>query len=414
MVDVVVLQNFFLALGLGGLIGLEREYALYHQRGHKFAGIRTFPLITLFGALSGLMADLISPWVLLVSMVMVGVLIIIAYYASQNHNRKHIGATSEMAGFLAFFIGILAYYGEYTLSISLTVIITLVLYARSLLHHFAEKITRKEMLDTLIFILIAFVILPILPNQWYGPLGIFNPYILWLMVVLISGISFVGYVLLKWFGEKGIALAGLFGGLIGSTATTINFAERSKHEKLLYEALSLAAILSSGVMFIRILIEVFAINRNLFLILIIPMTVLSLITSVFSYLLWRKIKKTKGRIQLGSPLRLKPAVQFGLFFALVMALVKISEYYFSANGIYIISIISGFAGVDAITVSLAQLAKTKITSELAAKGIILGSLSNIAIKGGIVFYLGGKKFRNIVLSLFGILIGLGLMMIFLI
>lgn len=413
--DLIVLQSFFIALALGALIGLEREYARYKRRGHDYAGIRTFPLISLFGALSAFMGQLISPWILIVGIILIGILIVIAYFSVAGHARAYIGATSEVAGFLAFFLGVLVYYGEITLAIILTVVITIILYARSLLHHFAKRIKKEEMADTLKFIVIAFVILPLLPNQSYGPLELFNPYIFWLMVVFISGIGFVGYVLMKWFGEKGIVLSGILGGLVSSTAVTSSFAERSKKQKKIYRALVLGVILANTIMFIRILIEVSVINPVLLTKLILPLGILILICVIFSYFLWKRSSSVKGEMKLKSPFTLGPALKFGAIFAAILALVKVADVYLASSGVYLVSFISGLADVDAITVSLSQLTRTTLDLETASKGIILAALTNVGVKGGIAYLFGERKnFGRVILSFYAALIVLGIATIWLI
>jgi uncharacterized membrane protein (DUF4010 family) len=412
MMELSTLQYFLISLALGALIGLEREYARYRKKAHEYAGIRTFPLIALFGTLSAYLGELISPWIVIVGIFMVGLLIIVAYFSITRKSSQYVGATSEVAGFLTFFIGVLCYYGEITFAITLAVIITIILYARSILHHFAKKISKQEMADTLKFALVAFVILPLLPNKGYGPLEMFNPYIIWLMVVFISGISFAGYVLMKWFGERGITLAGILGGLVSSTAVTTSFAERSKKETKIYRALVLGVILANGIMFIRILIEVFVLNRSLFMKVLLPLSVLFLVTAIFSYLLWRKVKGVKGKVELTSPFTLAPALKFGIFFAIILALVKVADVYLSSKGVYLVSLISGFADVDAITVSLSQLAKTTLSENIARNGILVAALTNVAVKGGIAYWFGGKKFGKIVLGLFTVLILLGISLMF--
>ena len=148
------------------------------------------------------------------------------------------------------------------------------------MHQFAKKIKMKELGDTLKFAIIAFVILPFLPNKGYGPLEMFNPYLIWLMVVFISGISFVGYIAMKRFGEKGIELTGILGGLASSTAVTTSFAARSKKNKTIVNALVVGVVLANSVMLIRIMIEVFVINRNLFLELILPLSILFILSLI--------------------------------------------------------------------------------------------------------------------------------------
>ncbi len=413
-IGVSLIQNFVIALILGALIGLEREYARYHKRGHDYAGIRTYPLISLFGALSAFVADLSSVWILVAGTVLMGSLIVIAYNSMNAIERNHMGVTSEVAGFLAFFIGILSYYGEFSLAAMIAITITIILYARSILHGFAKKLKSGEMRDTLKFAVVAFVILPFLPDKGFGPHGIFNPYVIWLMVVFISGIGFVGYIFMKWFGEKGVTLAGILGGLVSSTATTSSFALRSKKEKKNYLPLVMGVVLANGIMFIRILIEVFVINQKLFLEVLLPLSVLAVITAIFSYFLWRKSKDIKGKVELTSPFTIGPALKFGAFFAVILALVKLADVYLATKGVYLVSFISGFADVDAITVSLSQLSKKDLAFDIARNGIVLAALTNVAVKGGIAWWFGGKQFGKIVLGFFVVLILVGAGLLFLI
>ncbi len=411
MVTFSILQPFIIALALGALVGLEREYARYKKRGHDYAGIRTFPLIALLGSLAAFFGETINIWILITTSALIGILIIVAYFV-KNQSHRDTGATSEVAGFVTYFLGILAFHNELILAITIAIVMTILLYSRSILHRFAEKMKKQELADTLKFAVIAFLILPLLPNQAYGPHGIFNPFIIWLMVVFISGISFAGYILMKWFGQRGIPLTGILGGLASSTATTISFAQRSNSNKKLAKALALGVILANGIMFIRILFEVLVVNRALLRPLLIPMLSLAGLTILFAYLLWRGASKTKKKITLKSPFTIKPALTFGIFFAVILALVKIAEVYFSSRGIYIASFISGFADVDAITLSLAQLAKTSISVETARNGIIIATLTNVAVKGGIAFWFGTPQFRKYVVGAFALLIAAGIGLLF--
>ncbi|MBI2668843.1 MgtC/SapB family protein [Candidatus Woesearchaeota archaeon] len=414
MVPWQLFQNFGIALALGALIGLEREYARYKRIGHAYAGIRTFPLISLFGALCAYLSDVLSPWILLAGMLLVGGVILIAYFSVASHQRKYVGATSEMAGFLAFFIGVLAYRGEFLFATITTVVIASILYLRSILHNVAKHLKPEEMADTLKFAIIAFVILPLLPNRWYGPWeGLFNPYILWLMVVFISGISFIGYLLMKWLGERGITWSGIVGGIVSSMAVTLSFTHRSKKEKTIYRSLALGVILANGIMFLRILVEVLVLNRTLFVHLLFPLLLLAVSTAGFSYFLWRQAKKVKGKVKLGSPFTLLPALKFAGIFALTLVLIKIAKVYLSSQGVYVVSFVSGLADVDAIAVGLAQLGGADIALDVARNGIVIAALANIATKGMIAYWFGGKEFGKIILRFYIGLVALGLAMVLL-
>jgi len=176
----------------------------------------------------------------------------------------------------------------------------------------------------------------------------------------------------------------------------------------------LGVILANGIMFIRILIEVFVLNRELFMEVLIPFIVLALLTAIISYFLWLNAKKTKGKVELSSPFTIKPALKFGVFFAIILALVKVADVYLSSRGVYLVSFISGFADVDAITVSLSQLAKGSLAMETARNGIIIAALTNVAVKGGIAYWFGAQKFGRIVVGVFAALIIVGVTMMFLI
>jgi len=409
--ELLLLQKLLTALALGALIGLEREYARYKQRGHYYAGIRTFPLITLFGALSAYFGEVISIWVLISGILLTGSLIVLAYLFARRREIAPVGTTSELAGFLAFFIGMLVYYNQQTLAVMLTVIVAVILYARSMLHHFAHNIKDDELSGALKFAIIVFVVLPFLPNQWYGPYGgIFNPYQTWLMVIFISAISFAGYVLLKHFGERGITLAALLGGLVSSTAVTLAFSEKSNKEKRTAALLAAGVILANGMMFLRILVMVSILQLKLLPLLLLPLLLLIGITVAFSVFLLRGLNG-KSRIMLPSPLRLWPVVKFGLLFAAIIAAVKITQAYFASSATYAISFLSGITDVDAITLSLLELGKQGLEWSIVAAGILLAAVANIGFKAGVAYWMGEKKFGKYVLMAFGtlILVGIGLL-----
>ncbi|MDP3639852.1 MAG: MgtC/SapB family protein [Nanoarchaeota archaeon] len=411
MENLLLLRNLLIALALGAFIGLEREYARYKKRGHDYAGIRTFPLIALFGALAAYFGDILSPWIFFISILLLGVLILLAYVFSNQGKLPRIGATSEVAGFLAFFIGALSYYGEILLAIILTVAITIILYARSVLHQLAEHIQPKEMAGVIKFLVITFIILPLLPNKWYGPYDIINPYLIWLMVVLISGIGFAGYIALKWFGEKALSLTGLLGGVVSSTAVTMQFARRSKKEAALSRALATGVILANGVMFLRVLLVTAVVNLALFWSLFLPIAGLIFLTALFAYFLLQKVKKNNGKMQLRSPLTLKPAIQFALLFAVILTFVKLASVFFAAKGIYVLSFLAGSVELDAIVLSLSQLAKNGILQETAQKGVLLAVVGQLLVKSSLAYWLGGKAFRKLVVSSFALMVALGILFI---
>lgn len=413
VMDTTLLQNFVIALALGALIGLEREYARYKKRGHAFAGIRTFPLICLFGAVSAYLADLISVWILIASILLMGSLILVAYFFLNKRNAQHVGVTSEIAAFLTFLIGVLCYYQQINLAVSLSVIITIILYTRSMLHHFAENIQKRELADSLKFALIALVILPLLPNKEYGPFGLFNPSMIWLLVVLVSAIGFVGYILMKWLGERGLVFAGMLGGLASSTAVTQQFAQRSAHEGKISYALALAIIFATVFMFIRLMIEIALVNSSMMAVLLLPLGALLLLSCIFALLLWRMTHKSRQgshTLEIDSPLTLTQALKFTLLLVFIFSLVKLSNIYLHTEGMYLLSFLSGLANVDAIAISLSQLAKEDLLMQTAGRGIMLAVVSNTLMKAGIVYMVASPKVKKVVLNYFAAIVLAALVM----
>ncbi len=397
MIEWELLYSFFIALALGALIGLEREYARYKKKTYEYAGIRTFPLISLSGAIAAYLAQKYSVWILLASIVLIGLLIVIGYYLANRKRPEHLGITTEVAGFLTFFLGILVYERQFKLATSLAIALAVILYSRTFLHHFAERIKAQELADTLKFAVIAFVILPFIPNESYGPFELFNPFVTWLMVVFISALSFLGYILLRKYGERSIPLLGFLGGIASSTATTSSFAVRSSKEQGFYRSLAAGVIIANLGMFAVTLFEVFVLNQALFFILLPPILIIAAVTALMSYMLWKKAIKTSAPVELSSPFTLLPAIKFAFFFAVIIALVKLADYYFSSQGVYVVSFLSGFASVDAITLSLTQLSVNNLPVDLARNGILLAILTNIAVKGGIAYWFGAPKFGKLVL-----------------
>ncbi len=412
MVETALLLRFAIALALGLLVGLEREYAWYKGRGLKHAGIRTFALISLFGALCAYVGQIINVWVFIIGSVVLAAFVIVRYFTIAEHERKYVGATSEISAFVMYFIGGLCIYNELRLATLVTIAITTILYARSLLHNLAKHMSKEEMADTLKFVVIAFVILPFLPDKGFGPHELFNPYITWLLVILISGISFVGYILMKWYGERGIPVAGIIGGIVSSVAVTTSFSHRSKKQLGVFRALGLGVILANGVMLIRVLIEVFAVNRDFFATMFIPIAILEVITVVLCYILWNKTKSTHEHgIELGTPFSLWPAVRFALLLTAAFGIIKLAGIYFSQSGVYLVSALSGFADVDAAALSLSQLAGQTLDFTTARNGILLALMANMATKGAIAYFTGGPKFGKLVVGLFSVLLACGILIV---
>ena len=409
-IDIVL--KFLIALAIGALIGIERERKQVNKG--EFAGIRTFILIALFGILSAYLNE-IYPNFLIISFLGLIVLVGLSYMAS-TREEGDIGITTEVVALLTFILGALCYTDEgVRLAPIFAIIITVLLAAKSYIHKFVRKISEKELLNTLKFLIIAFVILPLLPDQTIGPLGVFNPYQIWLVVVFISAISYAGYVLMKLIGaERGLGLTGIVGGLVSSTAVTTAMASRVKESEFIIRAAVFATVIASSMMFLRILFEVLVINPDLIPLLMVPMLSMGVLGIGLGILAWKttKVKEVGEKIKFKNPFSLRPALLFGVLFLIILFVSKIADIYFGSSGLYAASIISGVADVDAITISMALLAKTTISQDVAVTAITIAAISNTVMKFGIAFFIGTRRFGQIIGVIFAAIITIGLIAIF--
>lgn len=388
------LQRLAICIGIGLLIGMERTFHRKREDDEEFAGIRTFTLVAVFGYLSALLATYSGAWLLGVSLAGLILFVVVSYYRSSVLPGK-MGGTTEIAAILTFLLGALVFGGFILLSLVVTVVTLLLLAYKPTLHGFVNKLSREELLAIIKFIIISALVIPFLPTQNFGPYGIWNLQDIWKMVILVSGVSLVGYLIAKIVGHKGTMLAGVIGGLVSSTAVALTYSRRSKEAKdgagALYFAM--AIISACTIMFPRILVEVYIVNRALAEQLWIPIAILSLTGFGAAFYVYRKNLKDKSdaQVPLSNPLNFGTALKFALFFAAVLLLVRYSNENFGDSGTYIAGAISGITDVDAITLSMARLATNDATSTLAMNTILLAALSNTLVKLGIVLVVGSRS-----------------------
>ncbi len=397
--------RFGVALFIGLLIGLQREYTadeygIDEGRLSMFAGLRTFTLMALLGATAAMIADLLdTPWVFVGIILPLGLLIAVGYFVTAS--RGDAGMTTEVAALVTVLAGALAYWEQVVLAVALAVITTALLSLKLELHGFVERLTREDIFAVLKFALITAIILPVLPNEAFGPppFDVLNPYTIWLLVVLISGISFLGYVLMKLLdARQGITLTGLLGGLASSTATTLSFAQRSQNHPEFSPSFALAIMLAWVVMFIRALAEVGLVNRALLGVVWLPMAVSAgagLAYAAYLYFFGRR-EDDQERVALSNPFELSTAIKFALIFVVVLIISRAGEYYLGETGVYLSSLIAGLADIDAVALSLAELSAGSGQLELtmAARGVLIAALANTTAKGGIVLITGTPALRR--------------------
>lgn len=407
--------RFGVALFIGLLVGLQREYAHDVDNSSEeksFAGVRTFALFALVGCAAAFLAELYEePWVFIAGLIAVGLLTAVSYYITASAGKP--GVTTEVAALVTVIAGALCFWDQLALAVALGVITTALLSFKLELHGFVERLTREDIIAALKFALITAIVLPILPNEeiWPPPFDVLNPYRIWLMVVLISGISFLGYVLFKILGSRrGTTLTGFLGGMVSSTATTLSFAERSRKNNILARSFATAIIIAWAVMFVRVLVEVWVVNRSLFEVVWLPVSITGLAAVLFAgYLYLSPHEDDEEDVVVTNPFELRPAITFGLLFGLILLIARAAQLYLGDTGVYISSFVSGLADVDAITLSMAELSGSgDLAQQTAARAIVIAILANTLVKGGIVLSSGSAAIRRAILPGFVLILLAGL------
>ncbi len=399
--EMTVLPQIGVATGLGLLVGLQRQRTV-----DEVAGVRTFPLITLLGLALALVSDLYGGWVLAA-----GLLAVLALIVAGNAARWRVrpepdhGITTEVAALVMYAVGAAVGAGLVAPAVVTTGLVAALLHWRDPLHTLAQRMGDADFDAVVRFVLIALVILPALPNRDYGPLAVLNPFEIWLMVVLIVGISLAGYVAFKLFGTRaGAVVAGLLGGLISSTATAVSYARRSAQDPERSAAAAVVVTLASMVVFARVLVEVLVVAPGIFARTAPPLAALGALMFVLALvLLVRAPGDEEAELRDPEPPSdLRSALVFGLLYAAVLFAVSFAREYLGPGGLYAVAALSGLTDMDAITLSTAQLVKSgALSTDTGWRLILVGSMSNLAFKAGVVAALGHARLRGRVFGVFG-------------
>ena len=318
-------QKFALVALIGLLVGLEREHSQQENETAHFAGIRTFPLIALLGCTAAILSTENQAWLFAVGFASLTALVLTVYAVSAQ--RGDLGVTTEVVVLLVYLIGGLIYWDQVWLAVALGVMATVLLALRPFLHGLVARIEREDIYATLKFIVVSAVVLPLLPNQGYGPWEVLNPFRIWLMVVFVSAVGFLGYLAIKLLGpRRGIGLTGLLGGLVSSTAVTLGFSQRSRDAPSLARHFALGIVIACTAMYPIIVLQVLVFNPTLAGQVWLPMSLLAGLGLGGSVLLWRAARsREEERTDFANPFRLWPAVQFGLLFGAVLLVTKAAQ-----------------------------------------------------------------------------------------
>jgi uncharacterized membrane protein (DUF4010 family) len=392
------LLSIAVAIAAGALIGAERQQAHQQQAREDFGGVRTFPLVALAGATCAMLRPFVGGWLLATALAGIVVLLAISHARSKDED---LGVTSEIAAIVTFVLGAISAtpdilpQGHRYLLVAAGAATTMGLLAlKRPLHGFTARVSEADVYATAKFVLLALVVIPLLPNRTFGPLDVFNPFKIGLMITLVAGISFAGYVASRFVGSRrGILVTGLLGGLASSTAVTLTFAGRAKETPPLVPLLSVGILAASSTMFARMLVVVAVADRPLLGALALPLGVMAVSGYVLATIMFRKDVKEDASAQpvaLRNPFELTRAIAFGLLYGVVLFVAKAAQVYVGSTGLYASAILAGLTDVDAITLSLIELHRSGVDGSVAVTGITLAAITNTLVKGSIAAVAGGR------------------------
>ena len=390
-----VAGDFATAILLGALVGIEREKRKAEEGESGIAGLRTFTLLALLGAASAwLSRSTASPWILAVALFIVGAFVVAGYFVAARANPESTGLTTEVAAIVVFLLGAMVMLGNQELAIGLGVVTAAVLAYKQPLHGFVARLGWDDVYAGLRLLIATFIALPLLPNEPIDPWGALNPYSLWLLVILISSLSLVGYVLTRLLGPgRGAAITGLTGGLVSSTAVTLSFAKEARDQPQRAGVLACGILLAWAAMFARVIVEVAVVNRALLAHVLVPFVVMAVVVGGFAAFLYfrggtERNGAGEGDLLIKNPFSLTAAAKFAVLFAVVLLAVKIVQENFPPSGLYAVAALAGLTDVDAITLSMAEFAKSG-EPRVAVIAIVIAALTNTVVKCAIAVVLAG-------------------------
>ena len=414
MVTAELLKALLVSLCLGALIGLERQWEkeTWHPGKHVLAGLRTFTFWSLLGTLCGYFTQTVHPFFFLAGFLAMAVWIAIFLFY-KNRSSADPGYTTGAVGLLTYLIGGLVAYGQDKAALILTLTVVILLALKPYVHQVSRRFSKEDVRMALQFAAITGVILPLVPDEPWGPHGAFNPHSIWLMVVLVSGASFGGYVAVRLFGHKlGIALTGLIGGIASSTATTLAMSKESKAQPALTADCAMAVVLACTVMLWRVAALIAVVYSPILNQVAIPFLMMSAPALVWCG--WRILRDGKGNPRDGAPeyrnpLGLRDSLKFAVFYALIVYLVKVGQVRYGETGIDTVSALSGLMDLDAISLSLTRMAGEGGIMDMAVKGILIATVANTVVKAGVVAIWGSSRLKLLVLPVLAVtaVVGIG-------
>ncbi len=408
--DYGIVKSLMIALLLGFTIGMQRSMTYLFHRERGFGGSRTFALIALGGYLSAWIEEYVHGF-LPVATAVFALMMAVSYVLKVRAFHKW-GMTTQITAIITFFLGTMIWFhlDNYAIFIGVTMIVLLEIKPR--LRQIESHVSPKDIHAVILLLAMSFVVLPILPDEMIGPYHLFNPYKTWMMAVIIAAISFVGYVAVKTLGQKhGVFLTGAAGGFISSTAVSISLSQMFQKQYELLENYAGGIAIACTFMYLRVLFESFIIHPQLGMHLAPAYLGASLGGMIFSYILYKHSKNMdislKNSAIMKNPLQLSEAIKFGLLFGIIYGAIAFVQTRYGDIGVYVVSLFSGITDVDAITLSLSEMAKDgKLEEGASMIGIVIASATNSVVKLGIVYWLGGARLGWRLTQFFVVTLGL--------
>ncbi len=382
------------ALG-GAAIGVERERSGHAKGRHPhFAGIRTFTLLGGLAGVTGWLWQHEARELAIVLLLSAGALVVAAYVAS---SRRELDATTEVAALVVLAAGVLAGAGYLALASGIIAITTLLLVEKSALHTMTARIDDAELRAAARFAVMAIVILPLLPEGPYGPFDAIRPRMLWILVLLFSGLSFAGFIARRFVDAKrGYVVLGLLGSLVSSTGVTLTFAGASRHERQSATPLAVGVIAASTVMFLRVVVGTAILQPPLALA-VLPYVALPVVVGAVATALGLRRAPARGAALAPppNPLDFRSALEMAALFQVVFVAVGAVRQVWGDVGLVVSAAVVGLTDVDALTVSVARTASQGIEMGVAAKALTVGMLANTVLKLILALALGEPRFRRL-------------------
>lgn len=408
------LLGFLISLGIGLILGLEREFERLKEH-TGIAGIRSFSITAILGYLIGILSAVFSHWFVILSFASLFLFISIGQLI-KSQQESSLGITTNLALAITFVLGLMVSKEMYQESVAAAVVVLTLLSLKTTFRTFIEDITTEEFFAFIKFAIIALLILPLLPNEQYGPNDLLNPFEIGLVVVIVSFLDFFGYFLVKFVGSRtGILLTAILGGLISSTTVAWNYGSKSKSNPSLSREYSAGIVIASAIMFPRIFILAALFNTKVAMAMAIPLLILMLIGIIPSFFLIRKkTKDANTEIEVGNPLNIQNALTFAAIYVVILYAVHYGNEFFGESGLYYSSIIAGLADTTAISIGMAKFGLDEAYVTLSAMVILAGALSNTLVKMMITFSKGSKETSKYVGIIFGATIVVGIAYIFIV